>query len=252
MHVPLIIVRSVVFHGVFYANCLFWFVASVLSWPFPSSVMMRFARGWAMTSLYLHELITGARVEVRGVERIPSGPVLVASKHQSAWETMALLLYFPKATYIFKRELLFVPLFGLHMLKAEQVPINRGNRVQSLAALQAGTRKAIERGRQIVIFPEGTRRSVGAPPAYKFGVTRIYAALKVPCIPVAITSGLAWPRNTLLHFPRPILVEFLEPIPGDLSQQVFFNTIQDAIETGTNRLLAEAGCSCALDDAPQV
>lgn len=238
---PLIILRSALFHVCYTLNCIFWFVASILAWPFPSSVMMRFARGWAMTSLYLHEVITGAKVEVRGVERIPSGPVLVASKHQSAWETMALLLYFPKATYIFKRELLFVPLFGLHMLKAEQVPINRGNRVQSLAAIQAGTRKAIERGRQIIIFPEGTRRSVGAPPAYKFGVARIYDALDVPCVPVALTSGLAWPRNTLLHYPKPILVEFLEPLPGNLSQTEFFRTVQERIEDATNRLQAEAG-----------
>lgn len=238
---PLIILRSALFHVAFYINCTFWFVGAMFSWPFPSSMMMRFARGWARSSLFLHELITGARVEFRGVERIPPGPLLVAAKHQSAWETMALLLFFPKATYILKRELLRLPLFGWHLIKAEQVPIDRGQRQQALAKMQERAKDAIARGRQMLIFPEGTRRKVGAPPDYKFGVARLYGQLNVPCVPVAMTSGLAWPRNTLLHYPRPILVEFLEPIPAGLKPEEFFARMQEAVESNTNRLLKEAG-----------
>jgi 1-acyl-sn-glycerol-3-phosphate acyltransferase len=239
--VPLIILRSVIFHVAFYINCTFWFLAAMLAWPFPSGVMMWFARSWAGTSLFLHEIITGARVEVRGLDRIPPGPLLVAAKHYSAWETMALLLYFPKATYILKRELLRTPLFGWHLLKAEQIPIDRGQRARALAKMQIDAKAALARGRQIIIFPEGTRRKVGAEPDYKFGVARLYKRLDVACVPVAMTSGLAWPRNTLLHFPRPILVEFLEPLPAGLPPDEFFTRVQDIIETNTNRLLAEAG-----------
>lgn len=238
---PLIIIRSALFHVAFYINCTFWFIAAMLAWPFPAWVMMGFARNWARTSIWLHSLITGARVEFRGVERIPPGPLLVAAKHYSAWETMALLLFFPKATYILKRELLRTPLFGWHLLKAQQIPIDRGQRTQALQKMQQHARTALTRGRQILIFPEGTRRKVGAPPDYKFGVARLYAQLGVPCVPVALTSGLAWPRNTLLHYPRPILVEFLEPIPAGLETTVFFERMRDSIETATNRLLAEAG-----------
>lgn len=238
---PLIILRSALFHVAFYLNCTFWFVGAMLAWPFPSDVMMWFARSWARTSLSLHEIITGARVEFRGLERIPNGPVLVAAKHYSAWETMALLLFFPKATYILKRELLRVPLFGWHLIKAEQIPIDRGQRAQAMAKMQDEAKAAMGRGRQLLIFPEGTRRKVGAAPDYKYGVARLYGQLGVACVPVAMTSGLAWPRNTLLHFPRPILVEFLEPIPAGLEPGDFFKRVQTAIETNTNRLLAEAG-----------
>lgn len=238
---PRIMLRSFVFHVAFYLNCTLWFLLTLVSWPFPPAATMVCARSWAKSSLYLHELITGARVEVRGVARIPEGPVLVAAKHHSAWETMALLLFFPKATYIFKRELLFVPLFGLHLLKAQQVPINRGNRSEAMASITRGVKKAMERGRQVLIFPEGTRRPAGAKPSYRFGVARIYETLHQPCVPVAMTSGLAWPRNTFLHYPRRIILEFLEPIPGDLAPQVFFEQMQKSIEEGTNRLLAEVG-----------
>ena len=238
---PLIIFRSALFHVLFYIHCTFWFLFAILAWPFPSRAMMAVARFWAAGSIYLHELATGARVEVRGMENIPSHSALVAAKHQSAWETMALLLFFPKATYIFKRELLWVPLFGWHLLKAEQVPIDRGDRNKAMASITRGVRLAVERARQVVIFPEGTRRKVGAKPAYRFGVARIYGATSIPCLPVAMTSGLAWPRNTLLHFPRRILVEFLPTIPPNLESSEFHLRMQDAIETGTNRLLIEAG-----------
>lgn len=237
----LIYIRSALFQVAFFLNCIFWFLAAMLAWPFPSWVMMKFARGWAGSSVWLHSAITGARVEFRGSERIPPGPVLVAAKHYSAWETMALLLYFPKATYILKRELLRIPLFGWHLLKAEQIPIDRGQRTQALQKMQQHAREALARGRQIIIFPEGTRRKVGAVPDYKFGVARLYGQLNVPCVPVALTSGLAWPRNTLLHYPRPILVEFLEPIPAGLEPADFFARMQEAIERNTDRLLTEAG-----------
>jgi len=237
----LIVIRSVLFHAAFYVNCTFWFIAACLCLPFPSPMVMAFARGWARSSLFLHRIITGARVEFRGLDNIPAGAVLVAAKHQSAWETMALLLFFPKATYILKRELLRIPLFGWHLQKAEQIPIDRGNRNEALGAMLARTKQATGRGRQIIIFPEGTRRSVAAPPAYKYGIARVYAGLNVPCLPVAMTSGLAWPRNTFLHYPRPILVEFLPLIPAGLAPEDFFARMQDVIEEGTNRLLAEAG-----------
>ena len=238
---PLIILRSALFHAVFYVVCTAWFLLAILAWPFPSGAMMAFARAWARSILFLHRVVTGASVEFRGVERIPPGPVLVAAKHHSAWETMALLLFFPKATYILKRELLRTPLFGWHLVKAEQIPIDRGQRAQALARMLTYAHRAIANGRQIIIFPEGTRRKAGAPPEYKHGVARLYGALGVPCVPVALTSGLAWPRNTLLHYPRRILVEFLAPIPAGLDPEVFYDRMRTEIEAATNRLLREAG-----------
>ncbi|MCZ8260112.1 MAG: lysophospholipid acyltransferase family protein [Beijerinckiaceae bacterium] len=238
---PLIILRSVLFHLLFYPYCAFWFIIAIGTWPFPPALLMAAARGWARGAIWLHAITTGARFEFRGLDRIPAGSLLVAAKHHSAWETMALLLHVPHATYILKRELLKLPLFGWHLVKAQQIPIDRGQRQQALAKMQAYALEAVQRGRQIVIFPEGTRRKAGAPPEYKFGVARMYAQLNVPCIPVALTSGLAWPRNTLLHYPRRIIMEYLEPIPAGLPPEEFFERLKGAIEDNTNRLLAEAG-----------
>ncbi len=103
-------------------------------------------------------------------------------------------------------------------------------------------RRATKQGRHILIFPEGTRRKVGAPPAYRYGVTRIYESLgDVPCQPVAMVSGLAWPRNTMLHYPRRIIMEFLPPIPPGLSGEEFHARMQEGIESTSMRLAAEAG-----------
>lgn len=239
---PLIILRSAAFQVAYYSYCSLWFIMAVIGWFLPGWAMLRFARWWSAGGVYLHELIVGSRVEIRGQENIPAGPVLAAAKHQSAWETMGMVLFFPKATYILKRELIWLPLFGWHLLKSGQVPINRGDRTKAATAMAEGVRKAAKRGRQILIFPEGTRRKVGAPPNYRFGVARIYLALgNVSCVPVAISSGLAWPRNTFLHYPRPIIMEFLPPIPPGLSGEEFFKRVQRDIEDATDRLAAESG-----------
>lgn len=236
----LIYLRSIAFHIVYYLNCTFWFLFAVIGWVLPTSGMKWMARVWGVSSMYLHELITGACVTIKGVERIPDGPILVAAKHQSAWETMALVPFFPNPTYILKRELLWVPLFGWHLIKAQQIPIDRGDRAKALASIERGVKRAMAQGAHIMIFPEGTRRKVGAPPAYRFGVARIYDAAGHSCQPVAILSGLAWPRNTLLHYPEPILMEFLEPIPAGLPQDEFLAKVQERIEDGVSRLTGEA------------
>lgn len=239
---PLILLRSIFFQVAYYSYCTLWFIMAVAGWFLPGGAMLRFARWWSAGGVYLHELIVGSRVEIRGQENIPQGPVLAAAKHQSAWETMAMVLFFPKPTYILKRELIWIPLFGWHLLRGGQVPINRSDRARATSAIAEGVRKATARGRHILIFPEGTRRKVGAPPSYRFGVARIYEALgNVPCAPVAIVSGLAWPRNTFLHFPRRIIMEFLPPIPPGLPAEVFFERLRHDIETTTDRLAAEAG-----------
>lgn len=237
----LIVLRSIAFQIVYNANCVFWFLFAIVGWFLPTSGMVWMARVWGISSVYLHELITGARVTIRGIENIPEGPILVAAKHQSAWETMGLVPFFPRTSYIFKRELLWVPLFGWHMLKAGQVPIDRGDRQKALASIERGVKRATEKGAHIMIFPEGTRRKVGAPPAYRYGVARIYKAVNSPCVPVAVLSGLAWPRNTFLHYPRPIIVEFLPVIPAGLDPDVFYARVQEDIEAGVNRLMVEAG-----------
>jgi 1-acyl-sn-glycerol-3-phosphate acyltransferase len=119
------------------------------------------------------------------------------------------------------------------------IPVNRGARAQALTALMRDSRAELARGRQIVIFPEGTRRAPGAEPRYRHGVTHLYASTGVSCLPVALNSGLFWPRRSFLRFPGTIVVELLDPIPPGLRKGEFSVRLRDTIEAATARLVAE-------------
>jgi 1-acyl-sn-glycerol-3-phosphate acyltransferase len=119
------------------------------------------------------------------------------------------------------------------------IPVNRGARGPALAAMTERARFEIGRGRQLIIFPEGTRRPAGGEPKYKFGAAHLYAEMGVPCVPVALNSGLFWPRRSFRRFPGTIRVEILDPIPPGLDKQVFAERLRNEIETATARLVAE-------------
>jgi 1-acyl-sn-glycerol-3-phosphate acyltransferase len=163
----------------------------------------------------------------------------VASKHQSLWETFALLLLFSDPAFILKRELIWIPFFGWYAWKAGMIPVNRGKRSQALAEMTTCARAELARGRQIVIFPEGTRRAPGAQPNYKYGIVHLYAETGTPCLPLALNSGLFWPRRSFRRFPGTVIVEVLDPIAPGLDKKVFAERLQDTIETATARLVAD-------------
>jgi 1-acyl-sn-glycerol-3-phosphate acyltransferase len=194
---------------------------------------------WGRVSVGLLRIVCGTRVELRGLENLQGGALIVAAKHQSTWETFALLKLFDDFTFIVKRELMWIPIFGWCMWKGGMVPVDRGAGSQALADMILRARKEIRSGRQLIIFPEGTRRPPGAEPRYKFGVAHLYAEVGVPCVPVALNSGLFWPRRALLRLPGTIVVEFLPPIAPGLDKAAFFQRLQNDIETATARLVAE-------------
>jgi 1-acyl-sn-glycerol-3-phosphate acyltransferase len=241
------IARSIAF------NLLFYVVLAVLAIVGLPMLLtrrgpMRLATLWARISIWLLEVVAGIRVEVRGREKIPPGGCLVAAKHQSALETLALVPLFPHFTYILKRELNWIPVFGWYTMRAGMIPVNRGARSAALRAIAEHARRAIAERRQIIIFPEGTRRPVGAEPVYKHGVTHLYSELGVPCVPVALNTGLFWPRRSFLRRPGTAVIEVLDPIPPGLDGQAFRSQLQEVLETATNRLLREA--EAARPDAP--
>ncbi len=119
------------------------------------------------------------------------------------------------------------------------IPVDRGAGKTALSGMTGGVRRALAEGRQIIIFPEGTRRPAGAEPKYKFGVAHIYAEAGVPCVPIALNSGLFWPRRRFLRFPGTVRVEVLDPIPPGADRDTFFARLRDTIETATARLIAE-------------
>ncbi len=236
----LTLVRSIAFNVLFYVNTIFWLIVALPTYLMPYWAIVEVAKAWGRVNLALLRWVVGIRIEVRGAEKIPKGGLIVAAKHQSAWETFALLPLFENPLFIVKRELQWIPIFGWFMTKGRMVPVNRGAGAQALRDMTARARTEIGCGRQLIIFPEGTRRPAGAEPRYKYGVAHLYAEAGVPCLPIALNSGLFWPRRTILRHPGTVLVEVLDPIPSGLDKEVFFERLKDVIEMATARLIAES------------
>jgi 1-acyl-sn-glycerol-3-phosphate acyltransferase len=235
----LLILRSAVFNVLFYLNLLVHFVIAIPTLVLPRIAIVRLAQSWGRTNNWLLRAVCGIKVEYRGLEKIPHGALLVASKHQSLWETFALLWVFSDPCFILKRELQWIPFFGWYAWKAGMIPVDRGRRGQALADMTERARVELGRGRQIVIFPEGTRRAPGAEPNYKFGIVHLYVETGIPCLPIALNSGLFWPRRSFRRYPGTIVAEILDPIPSGLDKAAFAAKLQQDIETATARLIAD-------------
>jgi 1-acyl-sn-glycerol-3-phosphate acyltransferase len=233
-----IFIRSLIFNILFYPVFLFWAIIALPTLVLPRTALLRVASWWAKTNILLMRVVCGIKVEFRGVEKIPKGPLLVASKHQSMWETISLLHFFDAPFFVLKRELKWIPIFGLFLIKANMIAIDRKAGGRALIAMMKRASEEVRRGRQFVIFPEGTRTAPGAPPNYKRGVVQIYADCGVTCLPVALNSGLFWPRRTFLRYPGTLVVEFLDPLPPNLPREEFFNRLRNEIEEASDRLVA--------------
>jgi len=233
-----IILRSIAFNFLFYFVLAIYLLVALPALLLPRRVMIEIARSWGRTNLRLLHTVCDLKVEFEGLEKIPQGPLIVASKHQSTWETFALLPLFPDPAFIMKRELMWIPFFGWCTWKGGMIAVDRGKGSAALADMTQRAGVEIRGGRQLIIFPEGTRRPAGAEAAYKFGVAHLYADIGVPCVPVALNSGLFWPRRSFLRYPGTVRVAFLDPILPGLDKQVFFSRLQDEIEKKTAMLIA--------------
>ena len=236
----MLIVRSVAFNCLFYLNLILHVIGAIPTYALPRRAFMAMAKSWGYTSGWLLRVVAGTSVELRGLDKIPPGALLVAAKHQSVWETFMLLTLFDDPAYVFKRELQWIPVFGWYAWKSRMIPVDRGARGGAMAGMIARAREEFARGRQIIIFPEGTRTAPGAPPVYKSGVAQLYAACGVPCLPIALNSGLYWPRRKFLRYPGTIVLEVLDPIPPGLSREEFADRLEREIEEAVARLTAEA------------
>lgn len=196
---------------------------------------------WARVSFWGLKHIAGLDYEVRGRENLPKGPALYAGKHLSMWETVAAHVLVHHPATVMKRQLLMIPGYGWYARKAQMIIVDRDAGAKSIRTLIASAKARIAEGRPIVIFPEGTRRPMGAEPDYKPGVAALYGALDVPCVPVAHNSALYWPRRGFLRKPGKVIVEFLPAIAPGLKRHDFMAELQRRLEEGTNRLLAEGG-----------
>lgn len=233
-------IRSLLFVAVFYLNTAAFLILGSPLLLGPRRWAMMGLKAHAQTSLWWMRLIVGTKMEVRGRENLPDGPALIASKHQSAWDTFAIIPVFRDPAMVMKAELRNIPLYGWFSRKFEHVLVERERGPGALRKLIRDAKKRADQGREIVIFPEGTRRRPGADPEYKSGVMALYEGLELPCVPVALNSGLFWPRRSLSRHPGTIVVEILEPIPPGLDRKAFKSELIDRIETASGRLIREA------------
>lgn len=194
---------------------------------------------WVRSCLVVVQAVAGVHYEVRGRENLPEGPFIIASKHQSAWDTLIYNKLFEDCAYVLKRELFWFPFFGWFLWRIGMVGIDRAGGASSLKAMVRGVQDRLAAGRTIIIFPQGTRTPPGAERPYLSGVAALYRQCETPVVPVALNSGQFWPRRRFVKNPGTIVVEFLPPIPPGLNRQDFTRTLQDRIEPATRRLEAE-------------
>jgi 1-acyl-sn-glycerol-3-phosphate acyltransferase len=232
--------RSLIFNLSFYVNLIILMILGLPMMLFGRKGVFFMARLWGSTSVWLLEKICNLRVEYRGVENIPDGSYLIAAKHQSFLETFSLLKYSPDFAIIMKKQLMYIPMFGLYLVVGKQIGIDRDRGRSALTQLIEQAGAVLRAGRQVYIYPEGTRRPPGAPPMYKYGVAALYRETGAPCLPVALNTGLFWGRRGFRRRPGAAVIEYLPPIPPGLDRDAFLARLESVIETACTRLNEEA------------
>jgi 1-acyl-sn-glycerol-3-phosphate acyltransferase len=234
-------IRSLLFNAVFYLNLIVQMILwAPLFFLMPRKKAWFVPKFWARSSLWLQEKLAGTRSEITGLENLPEGSFILAPKHQSFWDTIAFFPYLRDPLYILKRELTWIPFFGWYIMKMRLIPVNRGNRSKALKQVVVDTRREMAHDRQLIIYPEGTRRAPGDEPLYKYGIVELYSQLDLPVVPVAHVAGLFWPRRKFLRYPGTIKAKFLAPIPAGLEREEFMRRLIAETEAGCDSLLVDA------------
>jgi 1-acyl-sn-glycerol-3-phosphate acyltransferase len=232
----MLLLRSILF--------MLWFlgmtmVLAIIGLPLlagPRRGAVGLGRIWSKATLWGLKVFAGTHMRVTGA--VPKGPVLVAAKHMSMWDTLALHLALGDPGIVLKRELLSIPFYGWYLGKAAAIPIERSAAARALRQMRETAEKVLREDRPVLIFPEGTRRGPGAAPTYKPGVAGLYTMLDVACVPVALDSGLYW--QGFWKRPGTITLAFLETIPPGLPRREFMPLLEERIEKATAALVAAA------------
>ncbi|MBI1385258.1 MAG: 1-acyl-sn-glycerol-3-phosphate acyltransferase [Rhizobiales bacterium] len=232
--------RAIAFTITFYLVTALFLILGAPLLLAPRRVAAFGLRAHAHAIVWLMRLLVGTRLEVRGRENLPEGPALVAAKHQSAWDTIGLIPLFRDPALVLKAELLAIPVYGWFIRKFEMIPIDRTGGAATLREMIARARGAIDDGRDVLIFPEGTRQPLDAPFETKPGVVMLYERLGVACVPVALNSGVFWPRRGLRRRGGRLVVEIGRAIPPGLGRAEFNGALAEAIGAASNRLVVEA------------
>jgi 1-acyl-sn-glycerol-3-phosphate acyltransferase len=236
----MILARSIIFNLVLISWVILMSTVTCSLLPFPRRAMQGVMYAWTTVPRVALKWIVGLDFQVLGQENKPSGAALIACKHQSVWETFVFHLLYRDAVYIVKKELLSIPFWGWCSRKCGSIPVDRSGGGQALKEMVRKSRAALAEGRQVIIFPEGTRTVPGQLQPYNPGVAALYAMTEAPLVPVALNSGLFWGRRGFLKYPGVITIEFLPPMPPDLNRRAFLAELEKRIETATEHLVAGA------------
>lgn len=196
----------------------------------PRRPAMQAVKLWTRGVLAGLRRIVGISLEVRGRSAAPDGPALIGAKHQGMLDILAALAIFPDPCIVLKRELMWIPIFGWYAWKSGMIPIDRSAGSKTVREMTRAAQEAVADGRQVIIYPEGTRRAPGAPPDYKPGIAGLYRELGVACTPMATNSGLFWPAHGLGKHPGVAVFVLLAPIPPGLKRSAFMAKLESEIE----------------------
>jgi 1-acyl-sn-glycerol-3-phosphate acyltransferase len=210
-------------------------LSPALLMPVPAAMWV--VKAWARTVLFGLRHVAGVRVEVRGLEYRPKGAALVASKHQGMLDIVALLAILPEPCFVLKKELMPLPFFGWFAWKTKMIAVDRAGHATALRDMTRQAKARLAEGRQIIIFPEGTRTPPGEPGQYKPGVAAIYRDLEASCALVATNSGEHWPAHGFRRIPGKVVFEFLPPAPAGLKRAAFMAMVEGRIEPASQALL---------------
>jgi len=230
-----IFLRSLAFFVYFAVVSVVVHIIALPTLLLPRMAVVRVSQAWSRMIFWGLKWIAGCDYEVRG--DIPKGPVLVAAKHMSMWDTLALYLLLDDVCVVVKRELLAIPFYGWYIKRSGVIAIDRGAGARALRLMAKQAEPIVAAGRPIAIFPEGTRVKPGAAPVYKPGIAGLYALTGLACVPVALNSGQFWQGFT--KRPGTVVIAFLPPIPAGLKRAAFMAALESATETTTNALLEE-------------
>jgi 1-acyl-sn-glycerol-3-phosphate acyltransferase len=230
--------RSLLYHCWFYLSMG---LIGLPALPFALAsrdVSMKAIKLWARTQRIALRVLCGIRTEFRGLEHIPPGACIIAMKHQSTYDTIAPFLFIQDPAYILKKELLKLPVFGIYASRVG-IPIDRSGGVRTMKNMLKAAKQAGEEGRQVVIFPEGTRQHVDTPTELKPGVVAMYNEMAVPCVPVALNTGLCWQGAGFLRRAGHVIFEVLPPIEPGLERRALTQRLKDTLDPATAKLVAE-------------
>lgn len=233
----MIAVRSLLFVAWLYLSMALFAVGLSPALLMPHRYAMGVIRGWSRFVLFGLRWIAGVKVEFRGLEHRPTGAALIAGKHQGMLDVIAPFAVLPDNCFVMKKELMPLPFFGWFAWKTKMIPVDRSAGARALKDMVRHARERLAENRQILIFPEGTRQPVGAPPDYKPGIAALYRDLEVACVPMATNSGRHWPAHGFRRHPGTVVFEFLPAIPAGLKRAEFMARLEAELEGASTALL---------------